>query len=82
MAYKVGRCLLQRRLQEAGMTQQDLANRINMSRQQVSDYATGVKNSMHLSTAKTIASAIGCSIDDLYEWIEIKPSKRSKRAEK
>lgn len=67
MYYVVGRCLLQIRLREAGMTQQQLATKLKMSRQQVSHYATN-NRVMSLSTAKTIAEAIGCTIDSLYEW--------------
>lgn len=67
MAYKPGRCLLHLRLKQAGMTPQSLADKLGMDRQQVSNYANKVKV-MSLSTAKTIATAIGCSIEDLYEW--------------
>ncbi|WP_088832606.1 helix-turn-helix transcriptional regulator [Paenibacillus tyrfis] len=67
MAYKPGRCLLHFRLKEVGMTPQDLADRIQMPRQQISDYAND-RYKMGLANAKTIAMAIGCSIDDLYEW--------------
>lgn len=78
MAFKVGRCLLQYRLAEAGMTQQELAEKINMKPQQISDYAAN-RYVMSLRNAKTISHAIGCHIDDLYEWVEIPPTQRKRR---
>jgi transcriptional regulator with XRE-family HTH domain len=72
--------LLQQRLQEIGMTQQELADKVHMPKQQISDYVNN-RVTMSLKNAKNIASAINCTIDDLYEWIPIDPReyKRSKR---
>jgi DNA-binding XRE family transcriptional regulator len=72
--------LLQQRLREIGMTQQELADKVHMPKQQISDYAND-RVVMSLKNAKNIASAINCAIDDLYEWIPIDPHeyKRSKR---
>lgn len=67
MRYEVGRCLLRYRLQEAHMTQQELAEKIGMKRSQISAYVTN-RREMTLGTAKTISNAVRCSIDDLYEW--------------
>jgi DNA-binding XRE family transcriptional regulator len=78
MAFKVGRCLLQQRLAEARMTQQELAEKIDMKPQQLSDYAAN-RYTMSLRNARTIAHALGCHIDDLYEWIEIPPKQRKRR---
>jgi transcriptional regulator with XRE-family HTH domain len=69
MAFKVGRCLLQKRLNQLGLTQQQLSDRINMPKQQVSDYATN-RRRMSIETARTISSALKCKIEDLYEWVE------------
>lgn len=77
MAFKVGRCLVPAILKEKGMIQQDLADRLFMSPQQVSDYCTNRKK-MELETAKAFAHTLGCHIDDLYDWIEFTPS-RTKR---
>lgn len=74
--FKVGRCLLHDRLKERNLSQQELADKIHMPRQQVSDYAND-RITMSLRNAKVIASAINCRIEDLYEWIPIKPSDRS-----
>jgi transcriptional regulator with XRE-family HTH domain len=75
MAVQVGRCLLQKLLRERGLTQQDIANRLQMPRQQVSDYANN-RIVMSLRTAKAIAYVLGCHIDDLYEWFISPPSKK------
>ncbi|WP_240470132.1 helix-turn-helix transcriptional regulator [Brevibacillus laterosporus] len=77
MTFKVGRCRLFERLKIADMTQADLAEKIQMKRQQLSDYANN-RNVMSLSNARSIAHALGCHIDDLYEWIEIPPSERNR----
>ncbi|ASB66868.1 MULTISPECIES: helix-turn-helix domain-containing protein [Bacillati] len=68
MKYKPGRCLLRDRLHERGLTQTQLADRSGYDKSHVSKYALG-KQEMTLSTAKTFAAIIGCSIDDLYEWV-------------
>jgi DNA-binding XRE family transcriptional regulator len=68
LAYKVGRCLLSLRLKEAGMDQTDLAYRLNVTKQQINKYATN-RQRMSLETAKNISSILGCSMEDLYEWI-------------
>jgi plasmid maintenance system antidote protein VapI len=68
--YKIGRCLLDERLRERGMTQVDLALKLNMSESQISDYVRNRKR-MSLKTAVNSALAVGCSPFDLYEWIPI-----------
>lgn len=68
MGYRPGRCLLVRRLREIGRNQQWLSDATGISKTQISNYATNTRY-MSLSSAKTIASAIGCHIDDLYEFI-------------
>ncbi|UYZ12180.1 helix-turn-helix transcriptional regulator [Brevibacillus sp. WF146] len=78
MSFKVGRCLLARRLREAGMTQQELCEKLNMPPSQVSDWVNDVKK-MSLGNAKSVAHALGIHIDDLYEWIPVKPSERKRR---
>ncbi|WP_338463483.1 hypothetical protein V5G20_18010 [Brevibacillus borstelensis] len=44
---------------------------------QVSDWANDVKK-MSLANAKTVAHALQIPIDDLYEWIPVKPSERKR----
>lgn len=70
MAYKVGRCLLRSRLKDADMTQQELANRLNVTVQQINKYVLN-KQGMSLQIAKNIASILNCQMEELYEWIEV-----------
>ncbi|MED1228324.1 helix-turn-helix transcriptional regulator [Bacillus nakamurai] len=46
----------------------DLVNRTGYPRQRINDYVSGVKANMNLATGMTFADAIGCSIEELYEW--------------
>ncbi|MNO54445.1 helix-turn-helix protein [compost metagenome] len=70
MVYKPGRCLLKQLLRKIGKDQQWLSDVTGISKAQISMYATN-NRIMTLSTAMTIAKAIKCSIDDLYEWIAV-----------
>jgi putative transcriptional regulator len=69
--YKVGRCRIQELLDAKGMTQKELADKTGMSKQYINDKARNKRgeHGMWIDSAKTIASALNCSIDDLYEWI-------------
>jgi transcriptional regulator with XRE-family HTH domain len=80
--FKVGRCRIQELLDAKGMTQQELADKTGMSKQYINDKARNLrgKHGMWIDSAKTIASALNCSIDDLYEWIPAQEAKgKSKR---
>lgn len=70
MVYKPGRCLLKQLLHKIGKDQQWLCDVTGISKTQISMYATNSRI-MTIATAKTISKAIGCSIDDLYEWIVV-----------
>lgn len=70
MVYKPGRCLLKQLLANIGKDQQWLSDVTGISKAQISMYATNSRI-MTLATAMTIAKAIKCSIDDLYEWIAV-----------
>jgi plasmid maintenance system antidote protein VapI len=70
MVYKPGRCLLKQLLHKIGRDQQWLSDKTGISKTQISMYATNTRV-MTIATAKTIAEAIGSSIDDLYEWIAV-----------
>lgn len=71
MVYQPGRCLLKQLLHKIGKDQQWLSDVTGISKSQISMYAMN-RRIMTLPTAMTIASAIGCSIDDLYEWIVVR----------
>lgn len=70
MAFKVGRCLLQERLDELDMTQTELAEKLNVTKQQINKYVKN-KQMMSLKVAGNIAFLLNCHIEDLYEWIEV-----------
>ncbi|HEX5519563.1 MAG TPA: helix-turn-helix transcriptional regulator [Candidatus Nitrosocosmicus sp.] len=70
MAYKVGRCLLQQHLDKAHMMQSELADKLGVPKQQIQNYING-NRIIYLPIAKNIAAILNCTIDDLYEWIEV-----------
>jgi transcriptional regulator with XRE-family HTH domain len=74
--YEVGKCLLSDLLQLKRVTQQELADKLGVTRQQINHY---VKDNrlMTVPIAKNIASILNCEIDELYEWIPVEV--RSKR---
>jgi transcriptional regulator with XRE-family HTH domain len=79
--YKVGRCRIQELLDAKGMTQQELANKTGMSKQYINDKTRNLKgkHGMLIDSAKTIASALNCSIEDLYEWIPVQEAKGKRK---
>jgi transcriptional regulator with XRE-family HTH domain len=74
--YDVGKCLLSDKLLHARMTQQELADKLNVSRQQINHYATG-RRLMTVPILKNISAVLNCDMDDLYEWIYVE--ERTKR---
>ncbi|MDR7318877.1 helix-turn-helix transcriptional regulator [Brevibacillus nitrificans] len=66
MAFKVGRCLLLQHLTNSELTQQELADRVGMTKQQVNNYAHN-RGVMTLENAINIASVLGCPVEKLYE---------------
>lgn len=70
LAYIVGRCLLRKRLKEADISQQELAEKMGVTVQQINKYVLN-KQKMSIQTAKNVSSILKCQIEDLYEWIEV-----------
>lgn len=56
------------------MTQQELADKLNMSRQQINSYATG-RRVMTYQVAYNVASLLRCEMSELYEWRVAKDDK-------
>lgn len=81
ITYKVGRCRIQELLDERGMTQQELADKTGMSKQYINDKVRNLrgKHGMWIDSAKTIASALNCSIEELYEWIPVQKAQGKSR---
>jgi DNA-binding XRE family transcriptional regulator len=67
MPFRAGKCLLRSRLKQAGMTQTELAKRLNLSQQMISHYVNGRKM-MSLEIAYNIAAILRCNVEDLYTW--------------
>ncbi|MNT18333.1 hypothetical protein D3C72_1535260 [compost metagenome] len=70
MTFKPGRCRLRQLLHERNKTQQWLSDVTGIDKYRISYYSNN-RGVMHLSTAKTVANALDCSIDDLYVWIKV-----------
>lgn len=67
MPFRAGKCLLRSRLKQAGMTQTELAKRLNLSQQMISKYVNDRKL-MSLEIAYNIAAILNCNVEDLYSW--------------
>lgn len=68
--YKVGKCRIQDLLDARGMTQQELAHKTGMSKSFISDKVNNRgSHGMWIDSAKKIATVLGCTIDELYDWI-------------
>lgn len=76
MAYQIGKCLLSEHLRQVGMTQTELAVRLNVTRQQVNKWATN-RQRMSLETAKNTATILELErIDELYEWVPTRVTRK------
>jgi transcriptional regulator with XRE-family HTH domain len=68
---------IKKRRQALGMSQQDLADLIRVSRQTIAQLESGVRPTMNTDTAKALARALGVSIDYLVgTWEEDQDSER------
>lgn len=70
MPYKIGNCLLRRRLREAKMTQAELARRSGINPSLISDYVNN-RFIMGLEAARIISEIVDCDITELYEWARV-----------
>jgi DNA-binding XRE family transcriptional regulator len=50
------------------MTALELANKVQMSKQQINQYINGHTKTPTIQIAMNIATALNCKIEDLYEW--------------
>ncbi|PAD70631.1 transcriptional regulator [Bacillus sp. 7586-K] len=65
---EIGQCLLKDLLDKRKMTQQHLSELTGIDKSQISGYVSNTRKSMSLKTAKKLAVALNCSVDELYEW--------------
>lgn len=56
------------------MTQQELADKLNISKQQVNSYVTN-RRVMTYQVAYNISTVLRCEMSELYEWKVAKDSK-------
>jgi hypothetical protein len=68
MKFELGRCLLQERLDERGMSRETLAGALLYRPERLADYIDN-KRLMPLKTAISIADTVGCEVNELYELI-------------
>lgn len=71
MKYELGRCLLNERLLESGMSAESLAKELLYKPERIYDFIEN-KRVMPLKIAISIADSIGCDIRALYEIISNK----------
>lgn len=71
----VGKCLLSDILLRKDMTQQELANRLGVTKQQVNNYVKNRKI-MSLPIAVNVSHILKCNILELYEWTEVEVRKK------
>lgn len=76
MKYELGRCLLNERLLESGMTIGELASALLYRQERILDFMDN-KRVMPLQTAISIADTIGCDVSRLYELIPLETSSKS-----
>ncbi|KAA6452543.1 helix-turn-helix domain-containing protein [Bacillus atrophaeus] len=66
--YRVLKCRLGDVLKEYDMTISDIAEKTNLSERRLNDYVDGIKTTMSMNVAMTVAKTIGCHIEDLFVW--------------
>lgn len=72
MAYRADKCLLPQILKERRIEPVQFYTSLGWSKQQYSAYVNNRKK-MSIDTLKTAASALGLTMDDLYEWVRSRP---------
>ncbi|WNR44356.1 helix-turn-helix domain-containing protein [Paenibacillus roseipurpureus] len=71
MKFELGRCLLQERLDEHGVTREELSRSLQYKPERLIDYMEN-KRIMPLKVAISIADTIGCPISELYELQDVR----------
>ncbi|MDQ0062605.1 helix-turn-helix domain-containing protein [Paenibacillus harenae] len=70
MKFELGRCLLQERLVEYGITVEELMKALQYKRERIFDYIEN-KRMMPLAVAISVADTVGCTVNELYELTAI-----------
>ncbi|RTE09069.1 helix-turn-helix domain-containing protein [Paenibacillus whitsoniae] len=69
MKVELGKCLLQERLDERGVSREELARALHYKPERLADYMEN-KRVMPLQVAISIADTVGCGVRELYELRE------------
>ncbi|MCY7823288.1 MULTISPECIES: helix-turn-helix domain-containing protein [Bacillus subtilis group] len=65
---EIGQCLIPELCRKKDITINELSEITGIKKQQLSDYNRLVKVDMSIRTAKRIAAALDCNVEDLYEF--------------
>lgn len=68
-SYKAKSCRIKELLYKKRMSQQEFADRIGVTKQWLNDKCQ-MRGTMTINLAMTVSKALGCSIEELYEWEE------------
>ncbi|WP_307802549.1 helix-turn-helix transcriptional regulator [Bacillus sp. XF8] len=66
-SFKVGRCRIPELCKKNGITQADLARKLGVTPQSITDYVS-LRNLPNVERARNIATKLHCDIEELYEW--------------
>lgn len=71
MPFQVGRSRIPELLEKKRMSQAEFARRLGVTESYVSKIIS-LKSKFRITTAKDAAGILGCYIDDLYEWKQVR----------
>ncbi|QAW54951.1 helix-turn-helix transcriptional regulator [Bacillus subtilis] len=70
ITFKVGKCRIPELCKDIGIEHAQLAAKVGLDKSRISDYAS-LRNIPNIELAYNIARALGCRLEDLYEWVEV-----------
>ncbi|OAS21167.1 helix-turn-helix domain-containing protein [Paenibacillus oryzisoli] len=70
MSLSRGRCRLETLLRRKRWSQAELAVRTGYAPRMISHYVNDTR-AMSVDVMKNIANALGCLMEDLYDWVEV-----------
>lgn len=68
--FRTGKCRLRQILKEKKITQRELADRINMPVNQISDYVNDRRKPTY-ETAFNLAKGLKVPMEELFSWVEV-----------
>ncbi|MEC1625485.1 helix-turn-helix transcriptional regulator [Bacillus subtilis] len=70
ITFKVGKSRIPELCENLGLEHAQLAAKVGLTKSHISDYIS-LRNIPSIERAYNIARILGCSPEDLYEWIEV-----------